>query len=233
MPKIFRLNLQFVFLLFSVNVLEAQVQNSKIDSLTNCERKVIIESISFCVPVIDGMVECYNHPIVKKRADDFEYETNSVVAYYLNKKTYDQVDKIDQIKFDDYFKIYIHNDLIKDKFSTKEFIEISKILEGNYVRLNWPELKNKIEKNHDYLSVGVPIIINSYTIMEKAKSYAMIAKYIIEDYEYVLVFMLNLLHVDNRLIWVAYYLNYEDDESIKKAKSKNDYIVMRILDENK
>jgi len=198
-----------------------------------CYNSVSFGDIYICLPEIDGMKECYLVPIVKKLADQFEYEGNSVLAFYLNDKTYKQVDKLDEITYDDYFKIYATNQLKGIKAGKKELNEMSNAIGGNWIKEKWSGLKSKIEKDHNYLSVGRPILIEDYSPHEDVKTFIMLTKYQMEDYEYVMVMSMNMLLVKNRLIWLAYYKDYDGEESINKTKAKNDYIVLKFMDDNK
>lgn len=197
-----------------------------------CENSVTFGDIDICLPEIDDMTECYDIPEVKSRADRSEYEKSSVLAFYLNYATYKQVNQLDKITFDDYCKIYASNESKSVKFSKEELNQMSDLLEGNFLKENWNEIKDNIKRNHDYLSVGRPVLIESYSPHKKVKSLIMLTKVIINDYEYVMVGSINLLLIKERLIWLAYYKNYDGEESIKRTKAKNDYLVLRLLDEN-
>ena len=204
-----------------------------INTKTECDKSFPFGDIAICLPIIDGMTECYSSPIVKARADEFNYEGNSILAYYLNNATYKQVDKLDEITFDDYFQIYATNKLKGIKVGQSELNELANMIEGNYIKENWNELKLKVERNHDYLSVGRPILIESYIPNSKIRTYVMLSKLQIDNTESVFIMTLNMVQIKERLIWLAYYKNYEGEESIKKAKAKNDYIIMQLTDENK
>lgn len=204
-----------------------------LDLKTECDKSVSFGDIDICLPIIDGMTECYSTPILKARADELNYEGNSILAYYLNNATYEQVDKLDEITFDDYIQIYATNKLKGIKVGQSELSEIANMFEGNYIKENWNDLKKKVEKNRDYLSVGRPVIIESYSPNNKVRTYVMLTKYQIDNNEFVLLMTMNMVQIKERLIWLAYYKNYDGEESIKKAKSKNDYIVSQMTDENK
>ncbi len=203
-----------------------------INAKMECDKSVPFGDIDICLPIIDGMTECYSTPIVKSRADEFNYEGNLILAYYLNNATHKQVDKLDEITFDDYFQIYAINKLKGVKVGQSELNEIEKVIEGNYFKENWNDLKKKIEKNHDYLSIGRPILIESYSPNNKVRTYVMLSKYQIGNDEIVSLITMNLVQIKERLISMAYYKNYYGEKSIINAKSKNDYIVLQLMDEN-
>jgi hypothetical protein len=200
---------------------------------TDCDKSVSFGDIDICLPIIDGMTECYSTPIVKARAEKFNYEGNSILAYYINNATYEQVNELNEIAFDDYFQIYASNKSKGMKVGQSELNEIAKVIEGDYVKENWNEIKGKLEKNNDYVSVGRPVLIDSYSLNQKVRTYVMLTKYQIDNNESVLITTMNMVQIKERLIWLAYYKNYDGEGSIKIAKSKNDYIVFQLTDENK
>lgn len=203
-----------------------------IDAKMECDNTVPFGDINICLPIVDGMTECYSTPIVKARADENNFEGNSILAYYISDADYKQVDNLDQIILDDYFQIYATNKLKGIKYGQSELNKMANMIEGNYINENWMDLKKNIETNHNYLSVGKPILIESYVPNSKIRTFVMLLKIISDGYEYVLVTVMNIVQIKERLIYLAYYKDYDGEESIKKAKSKNDYIVLLLANEN-
>ena len=58
-------------------------------------------------------------------------------------------------------------------------------------------------------------------------------KILFGENEIVRLMSLNMIKIKNRLVNLVYYKDYEGLESIKKLKSKNDYMVLLLLEENK
>lgn len=217
-----------LIIIFSCSSTGQQQNESDMD----CKNSASFGDIDFCLPEIEGMNECYSIPIVKKLADNFEYKGNSVLAFYLNDETYKQVDKLDEITYDDYFKIYVTNQLKGVEVGKDELNEMSNAVGENFIKNNWDEIKGEIEKDHNYLSVGRPVLIEEYSPAEPVKTFIMVTKYQIEDFEFVMAMSMNMILIKDRLIWLAYYKNYDGEESIQETKSKSDHIVSMFLDEN-
>ncbi len=199
----------------------------------SCENKAAFGDMQFCLPDIDGMTECYDLPLVKSLADQFEADGNSVLAFYLNDSTYKHVDSLDKIVYDDYFKIYVTNSLQNIRQDIADLDEMVQMIKGNYLQENWNELKQKTESKMDFLSVDVPVIVESYTPHEQVRTIIMLIKYVVGESEVVIVATMNMILLHDRLIWLAYYKHYDGEASIKNAKSKNDYIALRLMSENK
>lgn len=229
---LFLTTISLFFFSCSKNNQQSKLENqSKSDSKT-CEKIVAFGDINICLPEVDGMTECYNIPIVKTLTDKFEYKGNTVLAFYLNNKTYKEVNKLDQIVYDDYFKIYATDNLKNVKFGQAELDQGANMFEGSFLKENWDKIKGKILKDHNNISIGRPVLIESYSPHKKIKTFVIIAKYEMNGYENVMLGTLNLILIKNRIINLAYYRKYEDEESIKKTRAKNDYIALLFFDEN-
>jgi hypothetical protein len=208
-------------------------QRPVINSDVSCDKSVKFGEIEICLPIIDGMIECYSNPIVKTKVDEFKSEGNSILALYLNDNTYNEVDKLDEITFDDYFKVYAIDKLKGIKIGQPELNELADLNEKNYIRKNWADIKKDFEKNHNYISIGRPILIESYSPNISIRSSEFLMKVQVSGNEYISIMTMNMIQIKERLIWLSYYKKYEGEKSIIDAKSKNDYIVLQFLDENK
>lgn len=230
-------SIRILFFIAVVGCSQSGQQNNStaetVETNTVCDNSVPFGDIDICLPKIDGMTNCYSNPIVKSRADEYNYEGNSILAYYLNNSTYKQIDKLNEITFDDYFQIYVTNKLKGVRIGQSELNETAKNIEGNYIKENWNDLKKKVENNHNYLSIGRPVLIESYSPNNQVRTFVMLVKYQIGNNEAVILMTMNMVQIKERLIWLAYYKKYDGKESIKHAKSKNDYIVLQMMDENK
>lgn len=198
-----------------------------------CEKQIQYGDIKICLPTIDGMTECYSLPIVKAKAEKFNFEGNPILGFYINNNTYAKVDKLNEISYDDYFQIYASNKLKGIKVGQAELSEIANMIEGSYVKDNWNDIKKTFENGLDNLSIDKPVLIESYVPNKKIRTFVMLVKYQTNNEETFMISTMNILQIKDRMIWLTYYKNYEGAESIKYAKAKNDYIVFQILDENK
>lgn len=227
--------LTLLIILLSCAPSEKQLENDANGNITagKCERLASFGDIQICLPAMEGMHECYTNPKVKAKADAFNYDGNSILAYYVNDTIFKQVENIDQITFDDYFQIYATNSLQNKKMEPAELNEMAELITNNFISENWDDLKKNIDKDLDYLTIGKPILIENYTPLEDVRSYVMIVKYQTELEEMLVVAIANIMRIKERLIWTAYYKNYEGDESIKKAKTANDFGVIQIMTANK
>jgi len=198
-----------------------------------CYKTVSVGDIDICLPEIDGMTECYSNSIIKDREKKIEKEGGIGLAYYLNNSVYKQIDNIYEINYDDFFKIYSTIEWWNLKAVNEDLSLISSVIEKGYLKENWSKIKKTVEGIYSGLSIGTPILIEGYSPHNKVKSYIYISKIQTENQEIVRLLITNYIILKERIISVNYIKDYLGDESIKKAKSKNDFFVFSLIDENK
>jgi hypothetical protein len=207
--------------------------DQQVETKTECLRKVSFGDIDFCLPQIEGMTECYSTPKVKERADAFNYEGNTILGYYLNNETYQQMEVLDSMSYDDYGQVYVTNNLKGIKVGQAELAQMANTMGSDFIQENWSDMQKKLEHSYDDLSIGTPVLVENYSPNSKVKSFVMLSKIKTNRDEAVMLMTLNIIEMKERLIWLAYYKFYDGEESIKQAKSKNDFIIGRLMEVNK
>lgn len=196
----------------------------------DCSRNVMFGPADICLPILSGYTECYSDPIVKSLADGTEIPTNVVLGFYLNDKIYLKKDSLGLISFDDYFKVYATKQL-KNHVSDKTFLkEVEELIGGQFITDNWDEMKGEIDKLGYEVQVGVPRVLKSYNIDDKSFTYVLITKYEVPgSVPYTLVMTMNGILVNERLIWMAHYLNYNGEESVNKIQEISNSILTNFI----
>lgn len=227
------------FGLFSLNIISiGNAETYKSSDADNtqtgdCERIANWGDLEICLPKIDNMKECYLTPNVKELADKFEAKGNSVISFYLNTDTYNQVDSLEYISYDDYFKIYATDEIKNMRLGKAELKEFADLIGSNFISKEWDSIEEKLSDDIGDFAIGVPHKIESYSPTKNVNTFVMITKYGTDtEYEYSLVMTMNLVLIKNRMIWLAYYKDFDGDESIRLAKKKNDEIILSLLKAN-
>lgn len=201
----------------------------------HCDQSVTYGDVAICLPAINGMVECYDNAKVKARADAFNPDMNVILGYYLNDATYKRVDNLDEVVLDDYFQIYAAKSLQGVKVSTTELDKMGETISDKYIKENWDDLNAKVNEEFEFLSVAKPILLDSYTPNPDARTYVLLIKYEEEkggeDF-HILVTTMNVVRIQDRMIFMAYYKAFKSEETITKAKEKNDAIVEALVKAN-
>ena len=197
-----------------------------------CKKSVPFGDVNICLPEVDGMSECYNKPIAKEYLDKLNPTNNPIFACYLNDTDFKQIDSLGKIAIEDYFMIYALNKMKGVTINSTILNTLSNMIEEGFLKENWDYIKKKIELNNDYFSIGRPILIESYAINSKIKTFVLLSKIKNENGEKIQIQIMNYIQIKKRLITLSYYLDYYDENSFKSAKSKNDYLVLLLLEEN-
>ena len=196
----------------------------------NCVRKAYFGKTEICLPQIEGYQECYSDSIVKQVADGTEVPVNMVLGFYLNNETFEKKDSLGLFSFDNYFKVY-GTKQIKDYKANYELLkQMQEVLAGNFISKNWELMLKEIDKIGLELEIGVPTVIKTYNLNKNSFTYVMLARYEIEGVEpYTMAMTINGLLINERLIWMAYYLNYNGDKTILELQEKSNTILTKLL----
>ena len=215
--------------LFCITIAQsASAQKGKVA----CSRQAAYGNTTICLPFVAGMKECYEHPVAKALADKYEYEGNSVLGYYLNDSTYRFVDSLDQITYSDYFKIYVTNQLKDVASTTKDMDEVAKVVSENYLQKDWKEIQDKVDQQFKDLTIGKPVTLDTYSPDKNVRSFILLVKYQAGEKEALVLMSLDMLLIKERLVWMAYYQNYDGAGSVTHCKAKNDRLVNLVLQGN-
>ena len=108
-----------------------------------CQDYLNYGGTDICIPEIDGMVECLNNPSIKSRTSQIEMYGTINLGYYLNEKTFKNIESLKDMGFDDYIKVWGSEKISTVKVSKSEFLEWSK----SEILSNSKEIFDEIE-NH-------------------------------------------------------------------------------------
>lgn len=218
-------------LVLTIFALTSKILIAQTASDNPCIKKENYGNIEVCLPEINGMVECYETDAVKARVKRFD-DANPILGYYITEQLFSQMDRFEVLFLDEYFKIYVVDKLKDTDIGEKEWEEISNFFDENYMSEKWENMKAEIENRYENLKIGMPVIIESYELSENSKTYLMVSRVVNNDKEYVILMTMNLVEVKDRLIWIAYYKSYEDENSIGRIKSGSDHVVKVFMKAN-
>ena len=200
----------------------------------NCVRTAYFGESEICLPKIEGYQESYLDSIVKQVADGTEVPANMVLGFYLNNETFEKKDSLGLFRFDNYFKVYGTKQIKDYKANSELLTQMQDILGSNFISKNWELMEKEINKIGLEVEIGVPTIIKTYNLNEKSFTYVMLTRYEIEGAEpYTLAMTINGLLINERLIWMAYYLNYSGEETISRLQNKTNMILAELLNTEK
>ena len=208
--------LQFSLILFIVSTSNAQLVLKP-----GCDTQTAFGDITICLPNIEGLTECYTDERVRAHVDNFKYESNEIIGMYFTDSTYLRVDELGDFSYDDYFKVYAPSELKGMPVTVNEVDQMSEIIEGMYKSGQWAEMKKEIESEHESFSLEQPVLINKKNPSDNLRNLVFLMQ-INSDYESVLLVMtINIVRIQERLIFYAYYYRYAGDESLEYAEHRS------------
>lgn len=179
------------------------------------------------------MKECYSNELIKLVADETEYPGNSVLAYYITTDNYNKLDRFDEIINNEFFKIYVVDKLKGVNATLADFNYLKKQTEDISTYINWETFKSNFASKFDFINFDKPVFLESYSLKDNIHTTVGLIKIRFEEEEYISAVTMNFVLMKNRVICLAYYNKYTGLELINIAKSKSDYIILRLYDENK
>jgi len=198
-----------------------------------CSRNTNFGKADLCLPLIENYQECYLDPVIKRIADGTEVPANMVLGYYLNNDTYQQKNDLDGSPYEDYFKVYGTKQIKDYPADTGLIKEMQDLLNNNFVSKNWDEMEKEIDKVGLDVEIGVPTLVKSYNLNKDSFTFIMITKYQINETEsYTMAMTINGMIINKRMIWMAYYLNYKGEETLKKLQENSNAIVDKLMSAN-
>ena len=199
----------------------------------NCSRKTTFGTAQICLPTITDYAECYLDPSVKPIADGTEVPANMVLGYYINSEAYNDKSFLTGERYEDYFKIYGTKQIQNYKADRSLINEMRTMLQGNFVTENWDQMEKEIDKVGLNVEIGVPTVVKNYSLNDDSFTFVMLTKYQVPSGEsYTMAMTMNGLLINERLVWMAYYLEYKGKDSISKAQKRSDAIMKALMNSN-
>ena len=197
------------------------------------ERIAKYGNVEIILPEVDGMIECRTNPSMKDFFDEINYPGNIMLGGYVNSDRFSKILNNNSNSFDDYFLVYASS-ISKEINSTKaDMAKLGEMITNGMGKGEWEVIKGKIENKIEFATVGKPVLIDEYSVVADIMSFVMLGKYIVNKKEIIRIVVSNIALIKDRLIWMAYYKDYNGEESLTKAKAKNDYLAILISNENK
>jgi len=185
---------------------------------TACNNEVPFGNTIFCLPEIDGITECYKHPKVNLRAEEIEDLDNTTLGYYLNNETFAKADKIENINYDDYYKVYAPNVGKDYNMTTIEMKQVMSMMSTSFINKTLEETNEDIKNSGKEVQLSQPILIEKYDLNDRSSTLLVLMRVSGVNVDKVMALSMSSLLVKERLIFVAHYLDYQDEKTINRLK---------------
>ncbi len=230
--------LLFILLITScANSSDNNKQVSKQADIKKCEKTVLFGEAEICLPKMNNYTECYLYSNIKERVDEaVGYNgKNTVLAVYLTDELYSLINDSSETLFDDYYILFGNKRLANYDANKSEIKNLIGTNSNRITNEQWARIKDNLEDGIKSVDVRLdkPIAIEEYSIDENVSSVVSLQKVFINDKEVFKVLIINVALINNRLVWLCYYKNYKDPETIKYSKERSNSMVRKILDINR
>lgn len=215
----------FVGLLLIVNQLDAQLSD-------NCATTIEVGNASVCMPKVSGYVESFGNPhLWLKLGDQYDGITDAY-SYYLNLDQAELIKKSQSFSLNDWFKVYMVTEMKNISISQEQFKGFSNLIADGYIRENWTTLSEKLEGSLGQIKISQPTMVKSYSTSKNSNTFVLLMPIKSKDEEKTIVMIMNDILLNDRILFVAYYLDYNGPKSLDLATQRNDYFIYRVLEEN-
>lgn len=188
--------------------------------------------VNIHLPQVEGMNECHNHPRVKAFTERYR-QSGPILGYYLDNATFPRIDSLGQITFDNYFMIY--GDYNRENYDAEDtdLPLMQEQLERSLVGTDWQALGRSTEDINNTLMVGRPAIIEKYSPQPGVLTMIILMKYQQEGgAESTVASAANCILLKKRLLSMAYYMAYQNANTILTLKQRNDAAVKALMAAN-
>ncbi len=198
----------------------------------NCTTDVQFGDTAICLPKVSEWVECYENSNVKQRFDPYDTSNNTTLGYYLSNKTFKNIDNLAEITFDDYFKIYAPNQGKNKNMTVSEMKEVVKIMSGSFISKTLEETNKDLQKKGKKILLSRPILLDRYDPQSNASSVVVLMSVNNGNDSNVLAMQMTATIVKKRMVFIAYYLNFKDENTLKMLKKNSDLFIKEFTQAN-
>ena len=215
-----------ISLLLTVSCKNTETQNKS----TDCSRTISLNENSICLPLFQGMEECYLKDDIQKIVNHRIPQGSLGLGFYLNDKSYNEFNVDYKPFFGDYLLFFSTEVLINRKVTYDEFTELASF--DQLIKDDWTSIKKRLDKEASDLLFDKPVIMGTYSLGKNHSSTIILTKYKEENQDFYRLTISNCYYIKNKVIFSAYNNEYTDKEIVQEIKKKNDYLALRFLQEN-
>ena len=194
-------------------------------SQNGCLNNVNFGGLDICLPEFNNMSEVSTNREYKSILDNYSIG-ETLLGFYASENFLKQL-KGEAICSNDCDSIKVYStEFFKDKEISPDILELifDEVLKKFQSDAN--ELVNDVLKKADLqetISIENPIIIDVFDDSDSIKSFLMLSEVSNSEIgqNILQLSLLNMAIIENKLIYFAYYLNYDNADSVKNIKSKN------------
>ena len=192
-----------------------------------CNNKATYGDVEFCLPQLNGIKEAYKDPIINNRINRFEDKSNIILGYYITEEVYAMKDSIDHVDFDNYYKVYAPKQGVNLNTNSSQMKEIMNMMTSGFID------KTLEKSNEDFKTSGIemsqPTLIEKYQLNREASTMVILMRISNQNTDKLVAITMTAILIKQRIVFVAHYLDYKDDKTIKLVKEHTDTFINELL----
>jgi|GEM_PF-6000945 len=201
----------------------------------NGSEKEIVRDIELTIPVLENRNELKDHPNVLRWLKQVSIDslTELHAAYFPESMTIENFEN-NKENLEDYFIIYSRRDDQQIMIEDSDLEEILKIQTEKLKiqKMTIHEAWESIQVDHSFLKTSEFLLLDKYKINDRCQTAIFLMKQFPSQPNYITIIVLNLVNIDQQLIYGAYYMELKNKKSIPDAQKISDEIIEQLLENN-
>lgn len=197
-----------------------------------CYRRTKFGDKSICLPKVEGMVECYSNPTVKKRTDETTNKNNTILGVYILDDIFNSLSENEGVFFNNWIRVMSFENFKYKKSDYKDIDHFLKLMTKDFQQGDIKGILERLKKKHKVL-FDIPILLESSSPHKNIRSALFVSRISKEGDDNTLVGSMNACLINERVIFFLCYQLYTDDNTIQDVKSRSFYFGLSLLDANK
>jgi tetratricopeptide (TPR) repeat protein len=213
------LNLTFLILL-------AQLEAFSQITSELCPISRNVGSKEICLPILSNMTECIMDGNVMNYLNSRTIKGNRNIALYIDDIHKSSIKNLEKELLTNYLIVYTTNELEEDQINDNFIMLIDSSITSNYKSFldkNWNNIKQRIEEKVKNLKLDQPVLIDHYFVEKNVPCIVTINRSNEQYFERIILTATVFRELKGKFVAYAWYVNYEDEQSLMKLKANVDY----------
>ena len=183
-----------------------------------CTNEINFGNTPICLPELKGLVEAYSHPKVKLRVDKFE-DSNTTLGYYIDDETYKDVENFESVSYDNYYKVYASTEAMDTNIGRSEMKQISEIMTTGLIDKTMDNLNESDSFSAREIKITQPVLVEKYALNSNSATIVLFMRISNSEIDQIKAITMTTCIINERLIFIAHYLDYKDEKTLKLLKA--------------
>lgn len=221
----------WLFLCFLIIVSCKNKNSEEISQVSICTKEAVFGDTTFCLPQLKGFTEGYKNDVIKKILLPFENEQTKTLAYYIPDAVFNTLIKNKDTVYDNYYKVYAPIIALNYSMTPFEMNEVLNNMANGMREVSLEKLEEKLQ-DPNFLSPSTPILLERYSKNEKQSTVIALMEDTSNQKTKANAVAITALLVKDRLVFVAHYLDYKNEQTISTLKTNNANFIESFLAAN-